>query len=134
MFYGSRFKKKSRGRTAQVRKELPRARVTRTHAQVQVKETNEVVQGRIFLNDLSIQGVGIFLSAPIARGEEVFIVIEKPRHLFLRGRVAWCTLFRMQKKIISMENYDYRARIQFSFDSKEDEEVVKKYFEQLLAS
>ena len=133
MFYGSRFKKQRKSRTAQTRKDFPRARVARTTAQVQIKETNEIVPGRIFLNDLSIQGVGIFLAGPITRGEEVFVVIEKPRHLFLRGRVAWCTLFRMQRKIISLENFDYRARIQFSFDSEEDKEVVKKYFEQLLS-
>ena len=121
-------------RRAQSRKNFPYQRLQRTSAQVQIRETGDVISGRVFLNDLTPDGVGLFLTAPLQKGEEVFLVLEYPKHLFIRGEVAWCNLYRLNTRIISPENFQYRAGIKFQFDTETDHLIVARYFEEIAQS
>lgn len=134
MFYGSRWKKKlfnpsrnpNRGR-----QNLPYQRFQRTSAQLQLAATGEVTNGRVFLHDLGEEGVSIFLTAPVKRGAEVYLVINQPKHLFVRGEVAWCGIYRLNTRVISAENYQYRANIRFRFETAEERELITRYFASL---
>ncbi len=119
-------------RRARARKNFPNQRLQRTSAQIQIRETGDVITGRVFLSDLTPDGVGIFLTAPLQKGEEVFLVLEYPKHLFIRAEVVWCNLYRRSTPIISAENFQYRAGIKFQFDTETDQLLVSRYFEEIV--
>ncbi|MBI3555788.1 MAG: PilZ domain-containing protein [Deltaproteobacteria bacterium] len=119
-------------RRARARKNLPHQRLQRTSAQIQIRETGDVIAGRVFLSDITPDGVGVFLAAPLQKGEEVFLVLEHPKHLFLRAEVVWCNLYRRDTRIISAENFQYRAGIKFQFDTESDQLLVNRYFEEII--
>ena len=134
MFFGTRWRKARHSAKRQnAGKELPRGKFRRTLAQVQIQETGEILAGRVLLHDLTPDGVGLFVAGPLSRGDAVSIVINKPRHIFLRGKVVWCTLFTYKTRVLSAENYKYRVRIHFEFDSQDDRAEVAKYCESIAA-
>src|SRR5262245_39304051 len=119
MFYGSKWKKKlfaPARNSNRARKNLPYQRFQRTGAQLQLAETGQVITGRVFLHDVSEASAGIFLTEPVKRGEQVYVVINEPKHLFLRGEVAWCGLYRLNTRVLSTENFQYRATVRLRFE------------------
>ena len=129
-----RLDKLAREKKAVEKKKLPSMRFQRVSAQVQCENTDEIFAGRVFLHDLSEAGVGVFLKEPLRKGQRVFIVIEQPRHFFMRGEVAWCALFRLNSCVISPEIYQYRAGIRFIYDDVVDREIVGNYFKSILGA
>lgn len=103
----------------------------RVSAQLQTQGTGEVISGRVFLNDLNSNEVTLFLAEPILRETDVFVVIEQPKHLFIRGKVVWCTLFQLSMKVLSVESYKYRARVRFNYETAEERTMVEEYFRSL---
>lgn len=87
----------------------------------------------MFLGDLSVEGVNLFLSEPVARGGDVFVVIEQPKHLFIRGKVLWSTLSQLNLRVLSAESYRYRARVCFVYASREERQLVQNYFKSIFA-
>jgi len=135
MFFGTRWRRArhSGKRLANQKEALPRGRFRRTLAQIQIQETGQIIAGRVFLHDLSPEGVGVFLSGAVARGDNVSIVISKPRAIYLRGTVVWCALYANKTRVLSVDNFRYRARIHFLFDSQDDRAEVAKYCESIAA-
>lgn len=125
--YGPRKPKQQR---KEKRKDLPFARVS---AEIQLDSTKEVAESRVFLNDLSPTGVGCFVIEPIDKGEKVSLVIEQPKHLFVKGEIMWCTPYTLDTKIISSEQFRYRVGIRFEFESTEEAAAVKAFCEELYA-
>lgn len=125
--YGPRKPKQKRKVT---RVEIPFQRVS---AEIKVDSNGEINESRVILNDLTPLGVGCFINVPLDKGEMVSIVIEQPKHLFLKGQVEWCKPYTLDTKIISEENFRYRIGIKFVFDTPEEAAEVKKYWEELHA-
>lgn len=120
--------KKNKTKRASTRNDIL---VKRVPAEVQVDATREVLESRVFLNDLSPTGVGLFINTPLDKGAEVSIVIEQPKHLFVKGEVAWCQPYTLNTRILSEEVYAYRMGIRFIFDSPEEAETLKRYCDEL---
>ena len=117
--------KKTSTKREDVRTYIPFQRVK---AEIQNEVTKAIVEGRVFLNDLSASGVGLFTPTPLVTGDKVSIVIEEPKHIFIKGKVIWCAQYTMSTKIISStENFTYRVGIKFIFDSEEERNAVKEY-------
>lgn len=132
MHYGNGWlRNRNSERRARARKNLPQKHLQRTTAQLQIRSTGEVLNGRVFLHDLTPDGVGLFLTEPVGFGEDVFLVLEYPKHLFVRAQVVWCNLYRRSSRVISVENYQYRAGVKFQFDTETDQLLVTRYFEEL---
>lgn len=129
--YGPKKPKHVPDRRSRERGVVPPEGFVRINVQVQIAGTEDITNGRIFLHDLTVDGVGIFLPHALPKGSEIFFVIEHPRHLFLRGRVAWCNLFQLNTRVITAENFQYRAGIKFDFDTHEDRTLVGEYFNEL---
>jgi hypothetical protein len=138
MYYGFGWKKnrrKSRDRKATVagpgspKRTTPISleRLLRVSAKVQNAETREVITARVFLYDLSPSGVSVFLTAPLSRGDKVFLVIEHPRHLFIGAEIAWCGLATLNTRVISPESYGFRAYLKFDFETAKEQEAVLRY-------
>lgn len=131
MIRGSGPKKPNKQLRQAKRKIIPFQRV---HANIKIERTNETAESRVFLNDLSPTGVGCFVNVAIDKGELVAMVIEQPKHIYLRGEVIWCSPYTLDTKILTAERYDYRVGIKFIFDSPEEADIVKKYVEELYAA
>lgn len=131
MIRGPGPKKPNKQQRTVKRKEIPFFRV---HANIKIESSDETAEARVFLNDLSPTGVGCFVNVAIQKGEKVAIVIEQPKHIYLRGEVIWCSPYTLDTKILTAERYDYRVGIKFLFDSPEEAEVVKQYVNDLYAA
>ena len=120
--------RKPKTQRAKERKAIPFHRVS---AEILIDSTKEVADSRVFLNDLSPTGVGCFVNVAIEKGEAVSIVIEQPKHLYVKGQVMWCAPYTMSTKVLSAEQFKYRVGIKFSFDSEDEKSALKKYCEEL---
>jgi len=110
------------------RKHIPFYRVS---AEIMIESTKEVANSRVFLNDMSPTGVGCFTNIPIEKGEVISLVIEQPRHLFVKGQVLWCSPYSMSTKVLSQETFKFRVGIKFSFTDDEEREAIKKFCQDL---
>ena len=96
-----------------------------------VNQQLPITDGRVILNDISAQGMGLFSTQPQLVGQEVSITLEEPRRIFLRGRIIWCQEHDTETHVISQNAYSYRVGIKFLFESKEEEELIKQFVAEL---
>ena len=116
------------------RKEKKAVPLARVRAEIQLESTKDIIEGRVFLSDLHASGVGLFVEKKLDRGETLSIVIEQPKHLFLKASVTSCSLYSLDKKVISAENFNYRVQVKFIFESDEEKDEVRKYCAELFSS
>ncbi len=90
-----------------------------------------VSPARIVLNDISPFGVGLFAEVAFAQGQEIAITFEHPKRFYVKGRVLWCEESNRGGKILSAEKFSYRIGIQFTFQSKADQDAVRAFCEEL---
>ena len=105
--------------------------VQRVHAVIKRDSGGDLIEGRVVLNDLTHGGVGCFIDTPIYRGEIVSLVIEQPKHLFVKGKVLGCFPYVQDTKVLHSEQFRYRAVIKFEFDSPEEQLALQKYCDEL---
>ena len=129
MYQGYGPKKKQPTRKAS-RTKIPFQRVS---AEIRIDSTQEVIEGRVFLNDLSPEGVGCFINVALDKGEQVSLVIEQPKHIYIKGEIIWCSPYARDTKILTQSQFNFRAGIQFKFDDEEEKAAVRKYCEELYA-
>ncbi|MBI3544153.1 MAG: PilZ domain-containing protein [Deltaproteobacteria bacterium] len=110
------------------RKPIPFLRVS---AEIMVESTKTIAESRVFLNDMSPTGVGCFTNVAIDKGETVSLVIEQPKHLFVKGEIMWCSPYTLSTKILTQAEFKYRVGIKFCFDSDEEKAALKKFCEDL---
>jgi hypothetical protein len=91
----------------------------------------KVATARIILNDISPFGVGLFTEIPFSQGQDIALTFEHPKRFYVRGKIAWCEEVRTSGRIIQTEEFKYRIAIQFSFQSKEDQDAVRVFCEEL---
>ena len=117
---------------AKRRKDRVKIPMKRVPAELRVEHTNEVVRARVFLHDISPTGVGLFTEHRIEVGAKVDLVIEAPKHIFLKTTVAWSAEAGNTSHIITTGGtYPYRVGLDIHFESPEQEEEFKKYCSQI---
>lgn len=104
---------------------------TRLSAKIMVDSSKAVANCRVFLNDLSPEGVNCFADVSVGKGEIVSIVVEQPKHLFVKGLVLWCSPILTTAKVLSKESYKYRVGVKFRFTDDEEREALTKYCQEL---
>lgn len=124
-------KKSNKQQRGAKRKEIP---FFRLKANIQITSTKTVAEARVMLNDLSPAGVGCFVNTAIDKGEKVALVIENPKRIYLQGEVIWCSPYTLSTKILSTEQYKYRVGIKFNFETAEEQDIVKKFIEDVVTS
>jgi hypothetical protein len=127
MIRSSAPRKKVQKRRVQ-RDPIPFARVK---AEIQLESSHKVAESRVFLTDMSPSGLGCFVNFQIDKGEKVSVVIEQPKHLFVKGEVIWCSPYTLDTKIISSEFFRFRIGVRFTFDTPEEEQALKQFCEDL---
>ena len=125
--YSSYGWKKPKPKTTPRRQPKAMTRLYRVPAAIKREKNDEIMYGRIFLVDLSPSGVGIFLPEPLAKDEIVTLVIEHPRHIYVKGTISFCGLYTLHTAVLSPESFAYRAYIKFVFDSPEEREALRKF-------
>lgn len=90
------------------------------------------IPGQAVLNDLSPSGIGLCVAYPMAEGQELTITLEEPQKLALHGKVVWCREHRVGSHVLSDTAYSYKLGVKFVFKSAEEEEQVRKFFQELL--
>lgn len=127
MFMNYGIKKSKPGEAQRKKKRNAVPRFYRVPVTIRRERGGAVTVGRIMLSDLAIGGVGIFLPEPIAKDERVTIVIEHPHAIYIKGEIAWCTLYNMNSRVLSAESLGYRAYVKFRFDSTEEREALRNF-------
>jgi hypothetical protein len=104
----------------------------RVPGEMRVAHTNQTLRCRVFLHDISPKGVGIFVESKVEVGAKVDLIIEAPKHLFLKAEVTWCGESNLTPNVISQGGqFPYRVGLTFVFQSPEEEAELKKYCEQI---
>lgn len=111
-----------------------RKRCQRVEGKLKVESTGEVLPVRIMINDLNAFSVGVFTTAQLGREENVALVIEYPKTMYLRATVATCNLSSVDTKVIAPENYKYRATLKFYCETAEEAKALEEFCQKMLAA
>ncbi len=113
------------------RKERKKILFQRVTAEIQIQSSKEVIASRVLLSDLNPKGVGLFVHNPIEKGEKIALVIEQPKHLYVRGEVIWCAPYSLDTKVLMQESFPFRIGIKFIYDSPAEKQTMETYCAEL---
>lgn len=80
---------------------------------------------------MSPTGIGMFSSIALDINEPIAVVIEQPRHLYLKGTVCYSNYIIPPSRVISIDPMPFRVGVQFSFETDEERDLIKKYLEEI---
>ncbi|MFZ9596663.1 MAG: PilZ domain-containing protein [Bdellovibrionia bacterium] len=86
---------------------------------------------RVVLNDLTVEGTGIFSQHPLCPEQRVMVHFQKPQALSVEGCVKWCQRHDATSHVISEQPYSYRAGIQFIFKDETQKSAVLEFYHSL---
>jgi len=109
--------------------EIKLLKSNRLSSGLQSGDQEEIILGKVILNDFKSRGISIYTSEAIVVGQEVSITIEEPTQFFCKGQVIWSQL--EDARVISENPLKYRMGIEFHFESESEENAVRDYCEQL---
>lgn len=104
---------------------------TATQPATEGASSAEKMDIRIILNDVTLSGAGIYTPRLLNKGQEVILTFQNPFNCSLRGRVIWSQEFNVNSHVISNQAYPYRAGIEFSLQSDEDQTNVERLCEEI---
>jgi hypothetical protein len=123
---------------SQKRRERERNRrplhLKRVQAQIKILSQSvepEITEARVILNDFSPKGLGLFSSKPVLVGQEVAITLDKPRRIYVRGRVVWCQEYDAGSHVLSATSFSYRMGVQFVFETQEELQSIQEFCDEL---
>jgi hypothetical protein len=126
--------RKTKGQTTEVAK--PHFHLKRAAADLAVSggfgTEVQIIPARLILNDFTPTGVTVFSSKPFQPGQRIALTLQDPQTFYVRGSVKACHLYSLQNGLISGQNFPYRVRIQFNFQSRTEEEMIKRFCEETL--
>ncbi|MGK5083969.1 hypothetical protein WDW37_11770 [Bdellovibrionota bacterium FG-1] len=124
-----------REKAAQRRKKSTQIHLLRTQADLLVitgpYDEPYSVSARLILNDLTPEGVTLFLSHPLPIGQTVHFQLLSPEPLVVPARVAYCREFTLNPGIQTQHTFPYRIKLNFSFLNDGDAAMVRHYCEEL---
>lgn len=127
MLYGSGVKKKVERRRRQ--RKFPYERFKRVGATIQLQDTSDLLEARVFLHDLTPDGVGLFIREELRRGDLVSLAIDidDGKQLYIKGEIAWCQPWTLETRVLRCDSYPYRAGIKFRFDDIREKNAIIEY-------
>lgn len=93
--------------------------------------SNETLQCRVVLNDVTPQGARLFVPRPLEVEQWVALTLEQPKKFYITGRVVACAQNSSTGKIITNEKFDHRVTIEFIFNSDEERQAVKAFCDEM---
>lgn len=96
-----------------------------------IKDENSSSQIKIILNDFGPKGIGVFSEHSFLIGQEITLLLENPRVISLKGKIAWCKEHDANSNIISPKPFSYRIGIVFQFENEGQEKEVRNFCEVL---
>ncbi len=88
-----------------------------------------ILEGVLSLADFSPLGMTLFLENQLVAGNDVSVTLEQPRQFYVRGQITTCHNYLADSKIIFERPLAFRCAVKFKFDSPEEAEEVRKYYE-----
>jgi hypothetical protein len=89
------------------------------------------LDARALLNDFSPGGMGLFTAHQFNPDDEITITFETPKKIEIKGRIAWCQRYFVVGKVLKEQDFSFRAGVQFTFATAEEEAAVKAFCEEL---
>ncbi|MGZ3688430.1 MAG: PilZ domain-containing protein [Bdellovibrionota bacterium] len=86
---------------------------------------------RVLLNDLSPKGVGLFSPTKLGVAQEILLVLNEPRKMEIRGKVAWCQHHNPNSHILSANSFSWRLGIEFHFKDEAEQKAMEEFCEEL---
>jgi Tfp pilus assembly protein PilZ len=86
---------------------------------------------RLLLNDLSVDGIGLFASKSFIVGQKIALVLDHPKSIEIKGKIAWCQEVISESHIMSDAPFPFRLGIEFCFESPEEKKQLEAYCETL---
>lgn len=99
----------------------------RLNGEIKVEHSGQVIACRVILTDLGPKGVSLFTESQIEVGAKVTLVLEQPKHLFLKAELLWCNLFALHTHVLSNQAFIYRAGLVFHFENPEQEREFREF-------
>ncbi|MEK6705622.1 MAG: hypothetical protein AABZ06_07525 [Bdellovibrionota bacterium] len=90
-----------------------------------------VMDVNLLLNDLTPEGVSLFSPHSILVGQEIAITLEEPKRTYIRGKIVSCHEIETEGHIMSEKAYLYRISVKFIFNSTDEEQAVRSFYEEL---
>ncbi len=87
---------------------------------------------QIVLNDFTPKGVYVYVPENLPIGTPIQIKINWSLNTALFGRIASCHNIALNRRIISEQNFPYRIRIEFQFQTDEEKERFEAYHQALM--
>lgn len=88
-------------------------------------------EGFGFASDVSEEGVGIFLDRLLPKATPVSVALEDETNAPYRGLVIWGQHYSLQQRFHAQANLEFRAGIQFLFDSESERQRYLMYYNDL---
>lgn len=103
----------------------------RFNAEVTEEKSGKKLLARVFLVDISYDGVGLFVSESLDPGERVSVQLysRTNQHLLINGTVLWTAKQRESTNIIRSRPYPFRCGIQFDEMSQKAQRILKEFIE-----
>ena len=113
-------------------KSLPSTRFARVNGLAVCNEnSDEPIQIRTLLNDLTPKTLGIFSKKPLKTGTEVELALELNQTLYLRGIVKSSTVYSTNLRVISVDFFQYRSLIELIFESPSEKKLIEQFCRRL---
>ncbi|MEN9723520.1 MAG: hypothetical protein RJB38_1506 [Pseudomonadota bacterium] len=91
------------------------------------KPSDEVVTGRLVLNDIGQEGLALYTPMLFELGTQVKIDIHHHENLSVVAKVGWCQHLIHLGKIMTNSSLPYRVGFVFEFDGAEDRARVQAF-------
>jgi hypothetical protein len=104
--------------------------IRRLDAELRSVTPGNPVEARLVVNDLSMDGIGLFCAQAVAVGLDVTLTIAESTPIHVHGKVVYCQPADTHMHVLSTHSFNYRVGVQFQFSNEEEKKAFQTYLEQ----
>jgi hypothetical protein len=90
-------------------------------------DENKISKGKTVLSEINMEKMFFFCNKPFTEGQSIVIQFCIPKMFIMNADILYCRPFNLKSRIISQNNFNYRALIRFTF-LKEGERALLRQF------
>ncbi len=87
----------------------------------------ELLTAKVVLNDVTHQGMKLFVNEPLLPGTQVSLTIEEPRYFYAKANVLWCHPVTLNQRVLHREPLNFRVGLEFLFSSMTEQMAIRNY-------
>jgi hypothetical protein len=84
---------------------------------------------RLFLMDMSLEGISLFSRDSLGEGQRVEIRANMPNWYAVQATVLWCNQVNLTSGVVQPDTFGYRMGCQWKFSSESEQEQFKRIFQ-----